>query len=280
MLIGGLQKLTLIDYPSKLACTVFCAGCNFRCPFCYNSDLVLPEKIREQLHPPQVFARQKFGRAGISEKDFFDFLEQRKGLLEGVCITGGEPTISSGLFDFCQNIKKLGYFIKLDTNGSNPTVLKELIEKEFVDYVALDIKAPPKKYGKVIGIDSQLALQGLKKDFWLKKILENIEKTIEILKQGKIDYEFRTTCVPKLLTKKDILTIARWLVRRSPRGEGEISPAPSASSGQAPKYYLQNFQPKNTIDPKFEKVKPHTSEDLLEIQKAIAPFFETCQIRG
>jgi len=231
MEIGGLQKLTLIDYPGKLACTAFLINCNFRCPFCYASELVLPEKIKNQPRIP--------------EKDFFNFLKERKGLLEGAVICGGEPCINKELPQFLKKIKKLKYSVKLDTNGSNPEMLKTLISKKLIDYAAMDIKAPQEKYEKVAG----------------KKInIKNIEKSIKILKEGKVDYEFRTTLAPNLLKKEDILKIARWI------------------SG-APNYYLQNFRPEKTINPRFEKIKPYPQEYLLEIQKAISPFFDICQIR-
>jgi pyruvate formate lyase activating enzyme len=231
MQIAGLQKLTLIDYPQKLACTVFLAGCNFKCPWCYSKELVLPKEIKRQ---PK-----------ISQKEFFDFLKEKKNFLEGVVLGGGEPSLNQNLPQFCQKIKKLGYLIKLDTNGSRPEILKKLIEKNLIDYVAMDIKAPFLKYSKVVG----------------KKIdLKKIKKSIEIIKNSGIDYEFRTTVVPTLHTKKDILQIAK-----------DIKPAK--------KYFLQNFLPKKTIDPKFEKIKPYPLEYLIEIQKIISPFFEICQIR-
>jgi len=231
MEIGGLQKLTLIDYPGKLACTVFLIGCNFHCPWCYSKELVLPEEIKKQ---PR-----------ISEKEFFDFLKERKGLLEGATICGGEPTINKELPDFIKKIKELGYLVKLDTNGSNPKMLKKLIDDNLLDYVAMDIKLPKEKYSQIFG----------------KKVkIKDIEESIKILKQGKIDYEFRTTVVPTILKKEDILEMARWI-------------------GPAKKYYLQNFRAEKTIDPKFEKIKPYSQNYLLEIQKAVSPFFETCQVR-
>jgi len=231
MQIGGLQKLTLIDYPGRLAATVFLIGCDFKCPWCYSSELVLPEKIKKQ---PK-----------ISEKQFFNFLKERKKLLDGLVLCGGEPTINKKLPELIKKIRKLGYQVKLDTNGSNPKMLKKLINDKLIDYVAMDIKAPKEKYKKILG----------------KKVkIEDIEKSIKILKEGKVDYEFRTTVVPTVLDKKDILEIAKWI-----RG--------------AKRYYLQNFRPEKTIDPKFEKIKPYPQEYLLEIQKAISPFFEVCQVR-
>ncbi len=230
MIIGGLQKLTLIDYPGKLAATVFFAGCNFRCPWCYSSELVLPEKIKEQ---PK-----------IPEKEFFDFLEDRKGLLEGCVLCGGEPTINRDLPKFVKKIKELRYLVKLDTNGSNPKMLKKLIKNKLVDYVAIDVKLPKEKYPKI-----------------LKAKVNDIEKSVELLKNSGIDFEFRTTVVPTIHTKEDILKIAKWI------------------GGSKIKYYLQNFRPEKTLDPKFEKIKPYPDKYLLDIQKAISPFFEVCKIR-
>ena len=230
MIIGGLQKLTLIDYPGKLAATVFLSGCNFRCPWCYSKELVLAEEIKKQ---PKIL-----------EKELFDFLKQRKEMLEGVVLCGGEPTFNNDLPKFCKEIKKMGYALKVDTNGSNPYMLMNLIAKNLVDYIAMDIKAPKEKYNKIAG----------------KKInIKNIEKSVSLLKQGKIDYEFRTTLNP-MLKKEDILKISHWL------SEGK-------------KYYLQNFRPEKTIDSKFEKMKPYPDKELLDIQKAISPFFEVCEIR-
>ena len=230
MIIAGLQKLTLIDYPGKIACTVFLAGCNFQCPWCYSRELVLPEEIKKQ---PK-----------ISEKEFFDFLEKRKGILEGIVLCGGEPTVNKDLPDFVAKIKKLGYSVKLDTNGSNPKMLKRLIKDKLIDYVAMDVKLPKEKYIKI-----------------LKAKINDIEESIKILKENRVDYEFRTTVVPTVLEKQDILKIAKWI------------------GGPNIKYYLQNFRPEKTIDPKFEKVKPYPDKYLLGIQKAISPFFEICEIR-
>jgi pyruvate formate lyase activating enzyme len=231
MEIGGLQKLTLIDYPGRIAATVFLCGCDFRCPWCYSSELVLPEKIKKQ---PKIL-----------EKEFFKFLKERKKLLEGLVLCGGEPTINKKLPSFIKKIRKLGYLVKLDTNGSNPKMLKKLIKDKLIDYVAMDIKLPKERYPEIFG----------------KRVkVKDIEESIKILKEGKVDYEFRTTVVPTIHTKEDILKIAKWI-----RG--------------AKRYYLQNFRPEKTIDPKFEKIKPYPQEYLLEIQKVISPFFEICQIR-
>ena len=232
MQIGGIEKSTLIDYPGKVACTIFTMGCNFRCPFCYSSELVLPEKMAEQ---PK-----------IAEKAFFDFLKERQGLLEGVVICGGEPTIHKDLPDFIKRIKDLRFLLKLDTNGSNPEMLRELMQKGLVDYVAMDIKAP-------LGAKYDLAT-GVKVD------LDKIKESIEIIKGSGVDYEFRSTIVPSIHSKEDVIQMAK-----------DISPAK--------KYYLQNFRGEKTIDPRFEEIKPYAKDFLLEIQKEISSFFEICQVR-
>jgi pyruvate formate lyase activating enzyme len=233
MLIGGFQKLTLIDFPGKLAAIVFTSGCSFRCPFCYNPELVLTEKIKSQ---PK-----------IPEKDILDFLKEREGLLEGLVITGGEPTIHKDLPEFIKKIKKMGYSVKLDTNGSNPKMLKDLIDKKLIDYVAMDIKAPLKEkdYNKATGV---------------KGALSKVKKSIKIIQDSGIDNEFRTTVVPTIHKKEDIIEIVRLI-------------------STTKKYYLQNFRPEKSINKKFGKIKPYPVEYLLEIQKAIAPFFEICRVR-
>jgi len=231
MEIGGLQKTTLIDFPGRIAATIFLCGCNFRCPWCYSSELVLPEKIKNQ---PK-----------ITEKEFFEFLKSRKELLDGVVICGGEPTVNKDLPEFIKKIKNLGFLVKLDTNGSNPRMLKNLIDKKLVDYIALDIKGPKEKYSQFTGV---------------KIDTKKIQESIDILMGDEIDYEFRSTIVPSLHTKEDVIEMAKWI-----KG--------------AKRYYLQNFRPEKTIDKKFEKIKPYPQEFLLEIQKIISPFFETCQIR-
>ena len=237
MKIGGLEPLTLIDYPGKVAATVFTVGCNFRCPYCYSSEIVIPEKIEKQ--------------PIIPEKEFFDFLDNRKGLLEGVVVCGGEPTIHQDLSLFIKKIKEKGFLVKLDTNGSNPEVLSDLIQGGLIDYIAMDIKGPKEKYGLMTGLNNR----------WDKAMMEKIEKSIGLLKNSEIDYEFRTTVVPDVLKKEDILKIADW-----------IKPAK--------KYYLQNYRAeKETINPEFMKKKPYSEEFLLEIQKEISPFFDICKVR-
>ena len=236
MIIAGLQKQSLIEYPGRISAIIFLAGCNLRCQFCYVPHLVLPEEIKK-IKP-------------ISENKIFSFLKERKGFLEAVSISGGEPTLNPQLPKFIEKIKNLKYLVELETNGTNPKMLKELIDKRLVDYVAMDIKHQLvfEKYNEITG------------KVLTKKTFKSIKESIGILLEGKVDYEFRTTLVPSLIDKKDIFEIAQWI------------------SG-AKKYYLQNFRPQKTIDPIFEKIKPYPEKYLLEIQKALSPFFETCQIR-
>jgi pyruvate formate lyase activating enzyme len=227
--IGGFQKTTLIDYPGKVACTIFLSGCNLRCPWCYSKELVLPEEIKKQ---PE-----------FSEEEIFSFLKKRQGLLQGVVICGGEPTIQKDLFLFISKIKEMGFLVKLDTNGTNPETLKELIKENFIDYVAMDIKLPKEKYQKILGISGDI-----------------IEESINILKNSNLEYEFRTTVVPTIHEKKDIIEIAKW-----------ISPQD--------KYFIQNFNSQKTIDQKFENMKGFTQEELLEIKESISPYFKIVEIR-
>lgn len=189
----GLQKTTLLDYPDKLASTLFTGGCNFCCPFCHNSDLVyLREGIKE-----------------IGSSEILDFLADRKNILDGICISGGEPLLQEGLIPFIKEVKKLGLLVKLDTNGFLYNKLKELIDLKLVDYVAMDIKNAPKKYALTAG---------------LKEIdLESILKSVELLKSNVVDYEFRTTIVKEFHDETDIKEIGLWL-----KG--------------AKRYYLQNFR--------------------------------------
>ena len=192
MNIQGLQKLTLLDYPGKVACTLFTGGCNFRCPYCHNAGLVI----------------QSSQAAVISEEEVLAFLKKRQGLLDGVCISGGEPLLHHDIGDFIQKVKSLGYLVKLDTNGSMPDFLRGLVEEKSVDYVAMDIKNSRQKYGYTIGVpeyDTSL-----------------IEQSVEYLKKSSIPYEFRTTVVREFHQREDFIHIGKWL------------------SGDSP-YYLQGF---------------------------------------
>lgn len=179
MKIFGLEKLSMVDYEGHLCCTVFTAGCNFRCPYCHNADLVEGRNLHE-----------------ITEEEFFSFLQKRKGLLDGVCVSGGEPTLQPDLIDFIKRIKSRGYLVKLDSNGTSPKVIKELVELKLLDYIAMDIKNSKESYRKTANGFFDLA---------------KIKESVEFLKQGKIPYEFRTTLVKGHHTEKEIKEIALWL---------------------------------------------------------------------
>lgn len=192
MRIQGLQKLTLLDFPERVACTVFFAGCNFRCPFCHNASLVVDI-------PSQ---------ADVTEEEFFSFLKKRQGILDGVCVTGGEPLLQPNIEEFIRKIKKLGYAVKVDTNGSFPEKLKSLVESGLVDYVAMDIKNCPEEYGTTAGVPNL--------------DVSSIIESVSYLKEGHVPFEFRTTVVKGYHTKENFEKIAQWLQGTE-------------------KYFLQNF---------------------------------------
>ena len=225
MVISGLQKLTLLDYPGKIACTVFTSGCNFRCPFCHNATLVLEK--------PEDF---------MSEEDFFSFLKKRKGMLQGVCVTGGEPTLQKDLCEFLGKIKALGYSVKLDTNGYRPDVLKKIVEEKLCDYVAMDIKNSQEKYGLTVGIENFN--------------IEPIKESVNYLLNGNVDFEFRTTVVKELHTEEDILKITEWI-----KG--------------TPKYFLQGFVDSgDIIKDGFSGYTQNSMENLLKVAKTNIPVTE------
>jgi pyruvate formate lyase activating enzyme len=229
MKIGGFQKLSLLDYPDKLSAIIWTIGCDFRCPFCYNKQIVFGE-VNE-----------------IPEKEIFDYLKKRKKFLEGIVMTGGEPLLQPDLKDFIAKVKQIGYLIKIDTNGTNPKLLEGLIQEKLVDYVSMDVKAPKEKYEELAGV---------------KVDLNKIEESIEIIKQYAPDYEFRTTLIPTLLEKEDILEIARWL-KNSKR------------------FYLQQFEQKAPlISSSMERVEPYPKEYLLETLELIKPYFKESGVRG
>ena len=179
MKIYGFQKMTLLDFPGRVACTLFTAGCNFRCPFCHNASLVTHIDGEE-----------------IDKEEIFSYLNKRKGLLDGVCITGGEPLLQKDIADFIRSVKEMGFAVKLDTNGSFPEKLKELIDGGLLDYVAMDIKNSKEKYDLTCGTSVDITV---------------IERSVELLKQGRVDYEFRTTLVKELHSEEDIVSMAKWL---------------------------------------------------------------------
>ncbi|SFN71732.1 pyruvate formate lyase activating enzyme [Pseudobutyrivibrio sp. UC1225] len=229
MLILGLQKTTLLDYPGKVASTIFTGGCNFRCPYCHNRDLVVP--------PPDVMA--------YSEDDIFTHLLQKKKVLDGVCITGGEPTLHKDLPEFIAKIKELGLLVKLDSNGTNPQMIKELVKSGLIDYVAMDIKHSKEKYNTIACMKSF--------------DLSAIEESVAFLKEGHVDYEFRTTIMKECHTSADINAIGQWL-------EG------------AKAYYLQSYrESEQVINPTFS---PHTTETLNSFVEILKPYVPNTHLRG
>ncbi|EKE11866.1 MAG: Pyruvate-formate lyase-activating enzyme [uncultured bacterium] len=230
MILGGFQKLTLIDYPGKIATTVFTVGCNFRCPFCHNPELVDLRLTHNE----------------ESEKDFFDFLQKRKGKLEGVCITGGEPTIQPDIIKFIKKIKKEGFCVKLDSNGTRPDILKKLIDQSLIDYIAMDIKSYPDAYVKVTETESDK---------------DRIRISVDLIRNSGIDYEFRTTVVPGLHDEKDFVKIAQWL-------EGSRA------------YYLQEYREEQKIlNPNLKKKTKGKKINLEKIKKDIEKSFGKVEIR-
>ena len=181
MRIAGLQKLTLLDYPGMVACTVFTGGCDFRCPFCHNAPLVLPERLAED----------------SSEEEVLTLLKKRQGVLDGVAVTGGEPLIHDDIDAFLEKIKNLGYKIKLDTNGSYPARLKRIVAAGLVDRVAMDIKNSPRDYGKTVGVPNF--------------DLAPVEESKNFLMENGVEYEFRTTVVKGLHTKESLVKAAQWI---------------------------------------------------------------------
>lgn len=228
MNIQGLQKLTLLDYPEHVASTVFTGGCQLDCPFCHNSELI----------------RGPFD-VGIDEEEIFSFLRKRQGLLDGVAITGGEPMLQVDLESFIRKIKEYGYKVKLDTNGGYPEKLLHFINEGLVDYVAMDVKNSPEKYGLTAGIENL--------------DLTPYRKSIELLLEGRVDYEFRTTVVKDFHTNEDIIKIAKWL-----KG--------------AKKYYLQSFVDSEQV--RIHSLSAYTDEELNAIEKEVKVFLPCTEIRG
>ena len=230
MLIKGLQKLTLLDFPDKMACTLFTFGCNFRCPFCHNASLVLSDRADNTL---------------ISEEEFFTFLSRRKGILEGVCITGGEPTLQPDLPDFIARIKDAGYAVKLDTNGYRPAVLRSLTERGLLDYVAMDVKNSLDRYGETVGITCFDTAP--------------VEESMDFLMEGRVPFEFRTTLVRGLHTEDSLRAMGARL------------------AGQEA-FYLQTFVDSgDLIQNNMEGFSPEETRALLAVLRENVP---NAQIRG
>lgn len=229
MNIDGFEKLTLLDYPENIACIIFTRGCNLRCPFCHNSSLLEFENKDSK----------------FSEKEIFDYLEKRKKILDGVCITGGEPLLQLDIKEFIKKIKNLNLKVKLDTNGTNYLKLKELIEENLVDYVAMDIKNVYDKYPVTTGVKNL--------------DIENIKKSIAMLKKSKIKYEFRTTIVKNFHTFEDIENLCKLI-------------------GKDSDYYIQNFiNSDNVLEKNLESF---SSEELEDLKKFIENNYSNVKIRN
>ncbi|MFP4402790.1 MAG: anaerobic ribonucleoside-triphosphate reductase activating protein [Nanoarchaeota archaeon] len=229
--IKGIQKTSLIDYPPYTSCVIFIGGCNFRCGYCHNFNLVLKYKEIKT----------------IDEKEIIDYLISKKKWIDAVVITGGEPTLYPELIDFFREIKKLNLKIKLDTNGSNPKLLWDMLDEKLIDYIAMDIKGPMNSYEKITITTVDI---------------EKIKKSISLIKNSNIDYEFRTTVIPKLLTKEDLITISKEL-----KG--------------AKRYVMQQFCNKGSVlDLSFMNEKIYTKKELEEIEELIRPNFDEIIIRG
>lgn len=229
ILIGGLQKSSLIDYPGKISAIIFTHGCNFRCPYCHNPEIVSGNSQLETVNRRQIL----------------DFLNSRRGKLDGGVITGGEPTLHSGLPDFIKEIKVMGFDVKLDTNGTNPQMLERLIDANLIDYVAMDIKGPIEKYSQITGTDVNT---------------DNILKSIESLKTSNIDYEFRTTVVKSQLSRADFEKIGALIK-------------------DAPRYYLQRFLPTKTLDESFMQETTYSDEEFIDIINDLQKYIQSVELR-
>ena len=226
-MIGGLQKVTLLDFPGKVACTVFLTGCNLRCPYCHNPELVLPRNNGKT----------------VSENELFEFLFSRKGKLDGVCITGGEPMLYPSLPDLIRRIKEMGFLVKLDSNGTLPEMLEHLLREELLDYVAMDIKNAPSRYVETCGAD----------------VIANVKKSVALLKSSHAEYEFRTTVCHPLHSPEDIREIGRWICG-------------------ARRYFLQPFVDSgNLLGSGISAMEKPELEALLS---AVKPYIPAAELRG
>ncbi len=233
MIISGIQKMTLLDFPGKVACTVFLHGCNYRCPFCHNSELLSgrPEPL-------------------MTQEEFFKFLSGRQGLLDGVCVSGGEPTLTPTLWEFLKKIKELGFAVKLDTNGSRPTVLKKLVEDRLVDYVAMDVKNSPALYPETVGVTLDLA---------------DTEESLRFLIEGNVPYELRTTLVEPLHTAASIAEMGQWLAALVPGKKPE-------------QLFLQSFVDRDTVV--FAGLSAPSEDEVAQYADILSQYVEKVTIRN
>lgn len=233
-MIAGLQKLTLLDFPGKVACTVFLGGCNYRCPFCHNAELFSgkPEAV-------------------MTEEEFLKFLATRKGLLEGVCVSGGEPTLTKDLPEFLKTMKDMGFAVKLDTNGSRPEILRQLMDEKLVDYVAMDVKNSPSMYGQTVGVENF--------------DIAPVEESLRLLLTGRTSYELRTTLVQQLHSEKSIEEMGKWLASLSP--------------GKMPeKLFLQRFVDRDTVV--FAGLRAPEENEVARYADILKPYVQQIAVRG
>ena len=230
MQIAGLQKLTLLDYPGHVACTVFTPGCNFRCPFCHNAPLVLPERLG----------------CDTTEDEVLSFLKKRVGILDGVAITGGEPLLHKDIGAFLEKVRALGFLVKLDTNGSFPDLLIELVRGGLVDRVAMDVKNAPALYGRTVGLE--------------RFELAEVERSKDFLLGGTVDYEFRTTVVRGLHTAESLVEAAKWIAG-------------------AKEYYLQQFKDSGDVIA-LEGLGAFDEREMHALADAVRPIVPSVQVRG
>lgn len=238
MRISGLQKLTLLDFPGMTAATIFTSGCGFRCPFCHNADLVVGVPSAGSSGP--VFP-------SLSQDEVLDFLKRRRGLLDGVCITGGEPLMQPDIESFIEDVRGLGFACKLDTNGAFPTRLKSLIDAGLLDYVAMDVKNAPERYAETVGVP------GLE--------IAPIRESIDILLEGAVPFEFRTTVVRELHPAEALISLARWI-------EG------------APAWYLQSFVDADTVMAGRGQLHAWSDSEMVRLAGELESLVPTVKVRG
>ncbi|MFA6158799.1 MAG: anaerobic ribonucleoside-triphosphate reductase activating protein [Candidatus Paceibacterota bacterium] len=228
MVFGGFEKFTLIDYPGKVACMVYTIGCNFRCPYCHNPELV------------DETVEVRYG-----EEEILAFLDRRKGMIDGIVITGGEPTMHDDLLDFMKKVKDRGFLVKLDSNGTRPAMIREAIDRKLVDYIAMDMKAPLSRYSQTVArpVDT-----------------EAIAESIALLMSSPVEYEFRTTVIKSLVSPEEIEEIGREI-----KG--------------AKRYYLQKFIPTKLLNPQFRRKTTYTDEEFEGFRKTLSAYVAYCGIR-
>jgi pyruvate formate lyase activating enzyme len=228
--IKGFEKASLIDYPGKVCAIVFLPNCNFKCPYCQNPDLInKPDKL-----------------TNVSEQEIFSVLKDRGKWLDAVCITGGEPCLHVGLPGLCRRVKEAGFLVKVDTNGCNPRMIQKLLDEKLVDYLAMDIKGPIDRYAEIANAPVDLM---------------KIEQSAGIVKSGGVDYEFRTTVLPKLVTEQDLINMGKWLAGSK-------------------RFAIQQFRPMKTLDPSYQKEQQYTKQELERFKKLLLPYFQEVELRG